>query len=128
MDPQIDSVKLAVLEEKCDGIKQITSRIEDAIEKLSEVNSNVSRMLAVHEERISNQEETDSVLFVKIDKLRDKVDSDYDSAVSRIQKLERKVWIGIGVLMCLNFIFSAPRIFTALLTPDGYEVIIPGKD
>jgi hypothetical protein len=32
----------------------------------------VSRMLAVHEERITKQEEIDAVLFDKIDKLRDK--------------------------------------------------------
>ena len=125
---QSENVKLAVLEEKYDGIKQITSRIEDAIEKLSEVNSNVSRMLAVHEERISNQEETDSVLFVKIDKLRDKVDGDCDGLRGRIQILERKVWIGIGVVMCFNFIFSAPRIFATLLTPEAYEVIIPRQN
>jgi hypothetical protein len=55
-------------------------------------------MLAVHEERISKQEEIDSILFDKIDKLRDKMDRDHDGVVARLSKLERKLWIAIGVL------------------------------
>ena len=55
-------------------------------------------MLAVHEERISKQEGIDSVLFDKIDKLRDKMDSDHDIVSQRLSLLERKLWIGIGAL------------------------------
>ncbi len=55
-------------------------------------------MLAVHEERITKQEEIDAVLFVKIDKLRDKMDSDHDIVTQRLSLLERKLWIGIGIL------------------------------
>jgi len=58
----------------------------------------VSRMLAVHEQRISKQEEIDEVLFDKIDKLRDKMDADHDSVTQRLSLLERKLWIGIGAL------------------------------
>jgi hypothetical protein len=38
------------------------------------------------------------VLFDKIDKLRDKMDSDHDSVTKRLSLLERKLWIGIGAL------------------------------
>jgi hypothetical protein len=55
-------------------------------------------MLAVHEQRISKQEEIDEILFDKIDKLRDKMDSDHDSVSQRLSLLERKLWIGIGAL------------------------------
>ena len=55
-------------------------------------------MLAVHEERIGKQEKIDAVLFDKIDKLRDKMDSDHDSVTKRLALLERKLWIGIGAL------------------------------
>ena len=55
-------------------------------------------MLAIHEERISKQEEIDSVLFDKIDKLRDKMDSDHDIVTQRLSLLERKLWIIVGVL------------------------------
>ena len=76
----------------------MVSKLDSAIEKIAEVNNNVSRMLAVHEERLSKQEEIDTVLFDKIDKLRDKMDSDHDSVSKRLSLLERKLWIGLGIL------------------------------
>ena len=93
-----EQVKVAVLEERLQNFETLVSRLDSAIEKLAEVNNNVSRMLAVHEERISKQENIDEILFDKIDKLRDKMDSDHDIVTKRLSLLERKLWIGIGVL------------------------------
>jgi hypothetical protein len=93
-----EQVKVAVLEERLQNFETLVSRLDSAIEKIAEVNNNVSRMLAVHEERITKQEEIDAVLFDKIDKLRDKMDSDHDSVTKRLSLLERKLWIGIGAL------------------------------
>jgi len=90
--------EVAVLETRLENFENLVSRLDSAIEKIAEVNNNVSRMLAVHEERISKQEEIDSVLFDKIDKLRDKMDSDHDIVTQRLSLLERKLWIGIGIL------------------------------
>ena len=93
-----EQVKVAVLEERLQNFETLVTRLDSAIEKLAEVNNNVSRMLAVHEERISKQETIDEILFDKIDKLRDKMDSDHDHVTKRLSILERKLWIGIGVL------------------------------
>jgi hypothetical protein len=94
----MDNVKVAILEERLGNFEALVTRLDSAIEKIAEVNNNVSRMLAVHEERITKQEKIDAVLFDKIDKLRDKMDSDHDSVTKRLSLLERKLWIGIGVL------------------------------
>jgi hypothetical protein len=93
-----EEVKVAVLETRLENFETLVSRLDSAIEKIAEVNNNVSRMLAVHEQRISKQEEIDEVLFDKIDKLRDKMDIDHDSVTQRLSLLERKLWIGIGAL------------------------------
>ena len=93
-----EQVKVAVLEERLQNFETLVSRLDSATEKLAEVNNNVSRMLAVHEERISKQENIDKILFDKIDKLRDKMDSDHDSVTKRLSLLERKLWIGLGAL------------------------------
>ena len=89
---------IAVLESKVENFEQVFNRLDRAIEKISEVNNNVSRMLAVHEEKISKQEDIDAVLFDKIDKLRDKMDLDHDSVNKRLSLLERKLWTAIGAL------------------------------
>jgi len=93
-----EQVKVAVLEERLQNFETLVTRLDSAIEKIAEVNNNVSRMLAVHEERITKQEEIDQILFDKIDKLRDKMDSDHDSVTKRLSILERKLWIGLGAL------------------------------
>ena len=101
-----DQVKIAILEQKVDDLKPIIHKLDATIEKLSEVNTTVSRMLAVHEERLSKSEEVDTVLFAKIDELRDKMDSDHHSVLSRIQDLEKKVWVGIGCVVAVSIIIQ----------------------
>ena len=122
-----EDLKVALLEQKLEDVKDIIVKIDNAIEKLSEVNSNVTKMLAVHEERISKQEETDSVLFAKIDKLRDKVDRDYDALVSRVQTIEKRVWMAIGAIACITFLMNNTRVIE-ILTPEPQASIMEHRN
>ena len=108
----MDNAKVAVLEERLGNFEQLVTRLDSAIEKIAEVNNNVSRMLAVHEERLSKQEDIDAVLFDKIDKLRDKMDSDHDSVTKRLSLLEKKLWIGMGALAAILVITNPQAIRT----------------
>ena len=117
-----EEIRVAVLEQKLEDVKDIIIKIDNAIEKLSEVNSNVSKMLAVHEERITKQEESDGILFAKIDKLRDKVDSDYDIIVSRVSLIEKRVWMAIGAIACLTFLMNTKVV--QFLTPGTQSPIM----
>jgi len=122
-----EEIRVAVLEQKLEDLKDIIVKIDDAIEKLSEVNSNVTKMLAVHEQRITKQEETDSILFTKIDKLRDKVDRDYDAIVSRVQTIEKRVWMAIGAIACITFLMNNTRVIE-ILTPEPQASIIEQRN
>ena len=110
-----EEVKVAILETRLENFETLVSRLDSAIEKIAEVNNNVSRMLAVHEERITKQEEIDAVLFDKIDKLRDKMDLDHDNVTKRLSILERKLWIGLGALGAV----------VALSNPQAIKLIKP---
>ena len=120
-----NEVKVAVLNQKLEDLKPIIIKLDTAIEKLSEVNTTVSRMLAVHEERISKQEEIDTVLFTKIDKLRDKMDADHDSVLQRLRGLEKRVWMAVGGLAVITFgtrVFASnPDILTNVTEPPSIE-------
>ena len=116
--------KVAVLEERLAVHEQMMSRIDTAIEKLSEVNSNVSKMLAVHEEKINTNEKVDDILFTKIDQLGSKMDSDHNVVLSKIQDLEKKVWIGIGLVFCVSFIVTNSSFIEKMLTPPAQSSII----
>ena len=123
----MDDVKVAVLEERLENFETLVSRLDSAIEKIAEVNNNVSRMLAVHEERITKQEEIDAVLFDKIDKLRDKMDSDHDYVTQRLSLLERKLWIGIGALGAVLIITNpqAVKMIKPLLSSAESAIVRP---
>ena len=125
MDDQ--QVKLAVLDQRLETFEGIVSKLDAAIEKIAEVNNNVSRMLAVHEERISKQEDIDAVLFDKIDKLRDKMDSDHDIVTQRLSLLERKLWIGIGILGAVVALTNpqAIRTLKPLLSSAESAIVAP---
>ena len=110
-----EEVKVAVLETRLENFEALVTRLDSAIEKIAEVNNNVSRMLAVHEQRISKQEEIDEILFDKIDKLRDKMDSDHDSVSKRLSLLERKLWVGLGALGAV----------VALSNPQAIKMVRP---
>lgn len=49
--------KVAMLQKDVDNIKEIHSRLDNAISKISDVTSAINRMLAVHEEKLSAQED-----------------------------------------------------------------------
>ena len=122
-----EQVKVAILEERLQNFETLVSRLDSAIEKLAEVNNNVSRMLAVHEERITKQEDIDSVLFDKIDKLRDKMDRDHDIVSKRLSLLERKLWLGIGALGAVLIITNpqAIKMIKPLLSSTESAIIRP---
>ena len=118
--------KIEVVNQKVEDLKPLIHKMESAIEKLSELNTSVSRMLAVHEERITKQEEIDNVLFAKIDQLRDKMDVDHNSVLSRIRTIERKMWSIAGSLAVISVLVSpvGSRIITSTLTPPSSSVIM----
>ena len=115
--------KVEVVNQKVEDLKPLVHKMEKAIEKLSELNTSVSRMLAVHEERITKQEEIDTVLFTKIDQLRDKMDLDHNSVLSRIQSLDKKIWIAIGSIAVITFIIAETPILQTLTQPLDSSII-----
>ena len=115
--PQTIETKVAILEEKIHTSEQLMQRIESAIEKISEVNANVTKMLVVHEEKINNGEKIEDILFTKMDQLKDKMDKDHTAVLEKLQGLEKKVWIGIGIVFCLSFVIRNADFFGKILTP-----------
>ena len=118
--------KNEVVNQKVEDLKPLIHKMESAIEKLSELNTSVSRMLAVHEERLTKQEEIDNILFTKIDELRNKMDLDHNSVLSRIRTIERKMWSIAGALAVISVLVSpvGSRIITSTLTAPNQSVIL----
>jgi methionine synthase II (cobalamin-independent) len=113
---QAIETKVAILEEKLHTTEQLMQRIESAIEKMSEVSANVTKMLAVHEQKIESNDKVDAILFAKIDQLSNKMDTDHNIVLDKLQGLEKKVWIGIGVFAVVTLIINNSEMLASILT------------
>ena len=79
-----DEVKVAILEQKQEVLEQFVGKLDSAIEKIAEVNTNVSKMLAVHEEKITNQQDAIIEAEQKIEVRRNELSKQIDDLHSRI--------------------------------------------
>lgn len=101
-------VKVAVLEQKFADFASIVNKLDDAIQKMSEVNTNVIKMLAVHDERIEYGQRTDDLILKMIDDFKEENKKEHQKTKEEIADLENKVseiskikWmtVGIGIIL-----------------------------
>jgi hypothetical protein len=125
-------VKIAVLEQKLIEFGNIVSKIDSAIEKLSEVNTNITKMLAVHDEKIEQCNKSDNLLIKMIDELKDDNSKEHTIVVTRINELEEKVdeiskfrWIlgGIGIISVI-IVSTASSLLSGSINPFNQRTII----
>jgi ElaB/YqjD/DUF883 family membrane-anchored ribosome-binding protein len=83
-----DSVKIAVLEQKLFEVTNNISKLNDAIEKISEANTNLIKMLAVHEQKIEQCSKTDSLIIKMVEEIETSLTNDYKRTEQRIEKIE----------------------------------------
>jgi hypothetical protein len=119
-----ETVKVALLEQKLLDLKEVVLKIDDAIEKLSEVNVNVGKILAVHEQKITQQENENDKILALIEKVQQKMDTDHNTVLNRIRAIEMRMWFGLGVVACISFIINHSAAIGHLLTPDEQPAII----
>lgn len=126
-----ESSKLAVLESKI-GIyeelsREMLSKLESAVDKISEGNTRIAAILAKHDERIEQSIKTDELLVKMIDEMKEDNEKEYAKIDTRFEKLEKKVeeiskikWIvvGIGTLAAI-VVATISQLAGGILTPSG---------
>jgi len=121
-------VKLESLSKDIENVNSIQSKLDTAIDKLTDVSGSIKSMLAVHEEKITRQEKVDEIIFTKIRDREDEIDTVYrelkkdiemtekrllceikslrNDIGSRVGVLEKYRWIIIGGAIVIGFILS----------------------
>lgn len=84
-------IKLATLKKDLENVNSIQERLDNAIDKLTDVSTSIKSMLAVHEEKISRQEKMDEVIFDKIRDRADEIESVYKELKSDIELSEKRL-------------------------------------
>jgi len=83
--------EVAVLKSDVNRMTSLFSRLDAAIEKMGDVSNNIAKMLAVHEERLSKQDDIDEELFSLVEKRRQEIQGDIKELHSRITTVSREM-------------------------------------
>ncbi len=123
--------KIAVLEERLSSYEVMMRKIDEAIQIMGKTSQNISKMLAVHEERIEQCHKADDYISRVIEELRLENKDQHESVSERIEKIETKLeevvkfrWVIIGIFAVVSFGISQSHMVVDLLTPDTSQVII----
>ena len=123
-----DKIEIVKLKKDIEQVNRINSRIDIAIDKLTDVSTSIKSMLAVHSEKIARQEQVDEIIFEKLkDRAAeiDKVKADIELSLYQVEKrllieikslkndigarvgmLEKYRWIILGAAIVIGWIVS----------------------
>ena len=88
-------VQLEGLKKDIENVSNLNSRLDTAIEKLTDVSTSIKSMLAVHEEKINRQEQIDEIIFDKLKDRASEIDVVHKELSKEIQQLEKRLLIEI---------------------------------
>lgn len=121
--------KIAVLEERLSSYELLLKKIDEAIQIMGRTSQNISKMLAVHEERIEQCHKADDYIGRVIEELRLENKDQHQSVSERIEKVENKIeefvkyrWIVVGIFAVISFGLSQSHMVVDFLTPDSSQV------
>jgi len=100
--PEIGTTDLKVqiegLKKDVENVANLNTRLDLAIEKLTDVSTSIKQMLAVHEEKISRQEQIDEIIFEKLKERAGEIDLVHRELSKEIAGVEKRLLIEIKQL------------------------------
>lgn len=109
--------RVAILEEKFSVYEQMMNKMESAIHTISETCQGISKMLAIHDERIEATYRADNHILEKIKSIEVKNAEDNNKVIDKIEKLEEKIeslikfrWLVGGAIVLVVFVFNQQQV------------------
>tara|TARA_B100000900_G_scaffold275521_1_gene235468 strand:- start:75 stop:503 length:429 start_codon:yes stop_codon:yes gene_type:complete len=91
-------VQLEGLKKDVENVNNLNDRLDTAIQKLTDVSTSIKSMLAVHEEKISRQEQIDDIIFEKLKDRQSEIDVVHKELSKEIQHLEKRLLVEIKTI------------------------------
>jgi chromosome segregation ATPase len=137
-----NETKIAVLEERLTSYEVMMKKIDEAIQIMGKTSQNISKMLAVHEEKLENNNKSDELIIDRIKTIEVKNTEEHNKVIERFESLEEKIddriesldkkvdevtkfrWLLAGALVIISFAISQSSMVVDVLTPDSGQVRI----
>jgi hypothetical protein len=131
-----NSSKVAVLESKLDMYEDLSremlSKLEAAVDKISEGNTRIAEILAKHDQRIEQTVKSDELIIKMIDEIKSNEEKNHKIIHDRIDKIQVDIkafskfrWQVGGVLLVAALIIGAgSRLAPIFLTPSQPAAIM----
>jgi hypothetical protein len=128
--------KIAVLEERLTSYEIMMKKIDEAIQIMGKTSQSISKMLAVHEERLENNSKNDELVIDRIKTIEVKNTEEHtrvierfvlleDKIETRIENVDKKIdevtkfrWIIFGAFILISFALSNSAVVVDILTPS----------
>ena len=88
-------VEVAGVKKDIEQAYNLNSRLDTAIEKLTDVSTSIKQMLAVHEEKIARQEQIYEIIFDKLKERAGEIGNVHRELSREIQQVEKKLLLEI---------------------------------
>lgn len=105
--------EIELLKKDQEQLKQIFTRLDISVEKLADAATNISKILALHEQRteimaddIAFFRESHVKFFDAIDNLKKDVATENIDRDKKIDELEKHKWITIGIATAIGFVVN----------------------
>jgi hypothetical protein len=100
-------VRVSVLEERLQTFdeisRQMLNKLEQAVDKISESNRNISQILIRHEERIDRSAEANGTMLQLIHKTENELKAEMINQQKQVEDLKRTRWIWAGIVIASSF-------------------------
>lgn len=121
--------KLAVLESKLNIYEELSremlTKLETAVDKISEGNNRIAQILTKHEERIDQSARNDELILKMFDgvkqeitELENKFDDKISSIERKLEDVSKTKWTIVGMATLLTFIVGVAGILQPLINSD----------
>ena len=127
-DTQKLFTQLQVLKNEVEQVSNVNSKLDNAIDKLTDISGSIKSMLAVHEEKLSQAEKLDEIIFSKLKdrqvetetryaslkenmdltekRIMNEIKSIKNTLGDRVNVLEKWTWLIIGGSIVIGFILA----------------------
>lgn len=102
----------------------VISKLDENIEQLSNLSVNVSKMLAVHEEKLEVAREVSTETAKDLEQLTERIEDRLESLSKRLSIMERKVWMAMGAIVIIGALLQAGLIWRPSDSPNTQKSVI----